>query len=286
MRWLEERQGVLSAVPLLGILLLGFVAPFVVVGLYSTMPQRVFSLGQMPTFEAYGVFFMQGFVWSLMWSLAMALMSTAALFLLCYPLAFAMVRVFHRFAIVITVGVVVTLFVSENIRLFGWVLTLMKGGVIDGHLSSFIGVSPGSALYNVPIIVFGLIYAYFPFMLFPLVQGVAMVPEDVRAAASDLGASWWRVLWEIDLPLAMPGIIVGSLLSFSLAAGALAESKLLGGQVVIVFADEIETAFTYGQNWPLGSALSVVIIVIVAVVAISAVTWIDLDRIIGRRQGS
>ena len=62
----------------------------------------------------------------------------------------------------------------------------------------------------------------------------------------------------------------------------MAEAKLLGGQAVIVFADEIETAFTYGQNWPLGSALAMVLILFVAVLAIIGINKVDLDSIMGR----
>ena len=68
-----------------------------------------------------------------------------------------------------------------------------------------------------------------------------------------------------------------------LAAGALAESKILGGQNVIVIADEIETAFTYGQDWPLGSALSMVLIIIIAVLAIYGISRVDLDAIMGKK---
>jgi len=132
--------------------------------------------------------------------------------------------------------------------------------------------------------VFGLVYVYLPFMLFPLAQGIAMIPDDARQAATDLGASRWQLLIEIDLPLAAPGIAVGSLLTFVLAAGALAESKLLGGQAVIVIADEIETAFTYSQNWPLGSALSVVLIVIIGCLVTYGLARVDLDSIIGRNR--
>jgi spermidine/putrescine transport system permease protein len=78
--------------------------------------------------------------------------------------------------------------------------------------------------------------------------------------------------------------VIGSLLSFVLAAGAMAESKLLGGQTVIVIADEIETAFTYGQNWPLGSALSVVLILIIGALSIFGINRVNLDLIMGGRR--
>ncbi len=284
MERIDRRNGVLSSIPIVALLGLGFLAPLVVVLTFSTMPRKVFSLANLPDFSAYAFLFQQGYFKSLLWSLGMALVATLVLFVICWPLAFAMAKVFRRFTLVITIAVVMTLFVSENIRLFGWVLTLMKGGLIEGHFRAWTGVELDGALYNVPVIVFGLVYVYFPFMLFPLAQGIAMVPDDVRQAAADLGANRRQVLFEIELPLAAPGIVVGSLLTFVLAAGAMAESKLLGGQAVIVMADEVETAFTYGQDWPLGSALAMSLILIVGSLAVYAISRVKLDRVMGRQQ--
>jgi len=280
----NQRFGFLCSLPILVVLGLGFLAPLAVVALYSTMPERVFSLANFPTFEAFRTLVEQSYYKSLLWSLGMAVVATCMLFLLCWPLAYAMAKVFRSFALAITILVVMSLFVSENIRLFGWSLTLMKGGLLEGHARAWFGIGFEGLLYNVPIIVFGLVYVYLPFMLFPLAQGIAMIPDDARQAATDLGASRWQLLIEIDLPLAAPGIAVGSLLTFVLAAGALAESKLLGGQAVIVIADEIETAFTYSQNWPLGSALSVVLIVIIGCLVTYGLARVDLDSIIGRNR--
>ncbi|MEX0449901.1 ABC transporter permease [Spiribacter sp. 221] len=279
---LNRRMGSLSAIPMGVLLMLAFLAPLGVVAGFSIMPPNVFDLAHVPDFSAYVQVIEQGYWTSLAWSLGLAAASTLLLFIICWPLAFGMAKVFNRFTVVLLLAVVITLFVSENIRLFGWVLTLMKGGLIDGYLNAWFGLELSGALYNGPVIVLGLVYVYLPFMLFPLAQGIAMVPDDARQAAMDLGASRWRVFLEIDLPLASPGILVGSLISFVLAAGALAESKLLGGQEVIVIADDIESAFSYGQNWPLGSALAMVLILIVAALAIFGLSRIDLDRIMGR----
>ncbi len=284
MERIDRKLGLLSALPLAAILMLSFLAPMLVVALFSIMPQKVFDLAHMPDFSAYSVFFDQGYYKSLLWSLGMALVSTLILFVICWPLAYGMAKVFGRFSLILTIAVVMSLFVSENIRLFGWVLTLMKGGLIEGHLRAWTGIGYDSPLYNASIIIFGLVYVYLPFMLFPLAQGIAMVPDDTRQAAADLGATRWQILCRIDLPLAAPGIMVGSLLSFVLAAGALAESKILGGQAVIVIADDIETAFTFGQNWPLGAALSLILIVIIGGLAIFGINRIDLDAIMGRKR--
>jgi spermidine/putrescine transport system permease protein len=244
----------------------------------------VFSLANLPDFSSYAILAREGYWESLVTSLAMAFAATLILFAICWPLAFAMAKVFGRFTLVLTIGVVMTLFVSENIRLFGWVLTLMKGGLIEGYWRSWTGQSIDGLLYNVPIIIFGLVYVYLPFMLFPLAQGISMVPDDARQAAFDLGANRWQIFREIDLPLSAPGIVVGCLITFVLTAGAIAESKLLGGRAVIVVSDEIERAFTYGQNWPLGSALAVTLIVFVGGLAVFGVSRIDLDAIMGRNR--
>ena len=279
----NRKMGLISALPLACVLFLAFLAPLVVVAVFSVMPAKVFGLLHMPDFSAYAVFFEQGYYRSLLWSLGMAFVSTFILFILCWPLAFAMVKIFGRFTTVITVAVVMSLFVSENIRLFGWVLTLMKGGLFEGYFRFWTGIGFESPLYDVPVIIFGLVYVYLPFMLFPLAQGISMVSDDVRQAAFDLGASRIQVLLKIDLPLAAPGIVVGCLLSFVLAAGALAESKILGGQAVIAIADDIETAFTFGQNWPLGAALSMILILIIGVLALIGISRVDLDKIMGRK---
>ena len=284
MQRLDARLGTLSALPLSVMMLVGFLMPLLVVALFSIMPERVFSVWNAPDFSAYKVFFAQGYYRSLLWSLGMAFMATVILFLICWPLAYGMAKVFKGFTLILTAAVVISLFVSENIRLFGWVLTLMKGGIIEGHIRAWTDVGFDSPLYNVGIIIFGLVYVYLPFMLFPLAQGIATVPDDARQAATDLGATRWQVLTRIELPLAAPGIMVGFLLTFVLGAGAIAETKLLGGQAVIVIANDIETAFTYGQNWPLGSALSMFLIVIIGAMAIFGIGLIDLDRIMGGKR--
>lgn len=283
MQHLEQRQGLLSAAPLSLLLALIFVAPLLLVAAFSLMPPNVFTILHLPTFSNYRTLFAEGYYQSLLWSLGLAFLSTTVVFVLCYPLAYGMAKVFHRFTLVLTIGIVIALLVSENIRVFGWVLTLMKGGLFLGPLHAWMGISLDSPLYNVPIIVFGLAYSYFPFMLFPLCYGIATIPDEVRLAASDLGASRTRIFFEIDLPLAMPGIVVGWLLTFALAAGSITESKLLSGQAVIVAAQEIETAFTYAQDWPLGSALAMGLIVIVSAIAFIALDKVDLDGIMGRR---
>jgi spermidine/putrescine transport system permease protein len=270
------------AMPLIAVLLVGFVAPLLCVVWFSFMPERTFSLANIPTFANYVSIFSQTYYRSLFWSLGLGALTTVILLAICYPLAFALAKIFRGFATFVTIGITLSLFVSENIRLFGWVLGLMKGGVVGGVFGLF-GVSYDSPLYSVGAIVLGLVYVYLPFMLFPLVLGIQMVPEQVREAAFDLGASRWRVFREIDVPLSLPGIVIGSMLTFVLAVGAMAEAKILGGQKVVTIAAEIETAFTYAQNWPLGSGLSTLLIAIVGTLVFFTLRKFDPERLLGNK---
>ena len=282
MRSLFRSTGFFCALPVIVLLLLVFIAPlFVVIG-FSFVPARTFNLFSAPTLENYQSIVADTYYLSFGWSLFLAALAVMILFVICYPLAFAMAKVFGRFSIFITIAIVISLLVSENIRLFGWVLVLMKGGVFLGYLEHWFAVELESWLYGGPIIVFGLVYVYLPFMLFPLTLGISMIPNELRQAASDLGANSWTIFREIDLPLAMPGILIGCMLTFVLCTGAMAEAKVLGGGNILTMLDEIETAFTYKQNWPLGSALSVILIVTVSGIALFTLRTIDLDRILGK----
>ena len=282
MRSLFRSTGFFCALPVIVLLLLVFIAPlFVVIG-FSFVPARTFNLFSAPTLENYQSIVADTYYLSFGWSLFLAALAVMILFVICYPLAFAMAKVFGRFSIFITIAIVISLLVSENIRLFGWVLVLMKGGVFLGYLEHWFAVELESWLYGGPIIVFGLVYVYLPFMLFPLTLGISMIPNELRQAASDLGANSWTIFREIDLPLAMPGILIGCMLTFVLCTGAMAEAKVLGGGNILTMLDEIETAFTYKQNWPLGSALSVILIITVAGIALFTLRTIDLDRILGK----
>lgn len=274
--------GALSAIPFTLVMLFGFIAPLVCVVWFSFMPARTFGLFNVPTLANYATVFGQTYWRSLLSSVLLAVATVVILLVICYPLAFALAKIFNKLATFVTYAIAVSLFVSENIRLYGWVLGLMDNGVLAGSLAKLFGFHVNAMLYNVPIIVLGMVYVYLPFMLFPLILGLQMVPDQVREAAFDLGASRWQVFRKIDVPLSMPGIIIGSLLTFVLALGALAEAKVLGGQKIVSIAAEIETEFTYGQNWPLGSALSTLLIALTTVLVFFALSRLDLEKLLGR----
>lgn len=275
--------GTRHALPILLFLAIGFAAPLAAVIGYSFVPARTFGLFQAWSFDNYAEIFNSTSYLTFLWSLGLACVTVLILAFICYPIAFGMARVFGKYATLVSLLFTIPLFVSENVRLYGWVLFFIKNGVLLGTLKSWFGIEPESWLFSTGIIIWGMVYVYLPFMLFPMTLGVSMVPQQTRDAAFDLGATRWQVFKEVDLPLSTPGIVIGFLLTFVLAVGAIAEAKVLGGQQIIPVSHDIEIAFTYAQNWPLGAALSVLLMLVVGVLVLLVLRKFDLDAILGRR---
>jgi spermidine/putrescine transport system permease protein len=277
--------GAKCAVPVAVLLGVGFLAPLAAILAYSFATPRSFDVFRSFTLANFATLFdPTNTVWlSFAWSVGFALFTVAILAVIAYPIAYGLNAVFGRWAGLISVFFVFPLFVSENVRLYGWVLFFIKNGVLDGTLK-WLGFSGGpEVLYTPGVTLFGMVYTYLPFMLFPMTLGLALVPRDLVDAARDLGAGRLFIWREIELPLAMPGILIGMLLTFVLAVGATAEAKILGGQSIIVISHDIEIAFTYSQNWPLGSALAVVVTAFIGGLTLFALSKLDLDRMLGRR---
>jgi spermidine/putrescine transport system permease protein len=280
--WALE-PGVLAALPMALLLLAGFVGPLALVVAFSLMPGQSFSLLQVPTLTNFIEIVQESYYLSFLASLYLAALTVIILLVICYPIAFAMVRVFGRQGSVLALLITAPLFVADNLRLMGWMLFLVKGGVVSGTLQTWFGIEVDSMLYTTSATLFGLVYIYLPFMLFPIIMGISMVPLQMREAAFDLGASRWQVLREVDVPLAMPGILIGSLMCFILTAGALTEAKIMGGTAVVMIAMDIQKEFGFAQNWPKGSALCVLLILLAGALAVTALKRIDLDMIFGRK---
>ncbi|NML76620.1 ABC transporter permease [Rhizobium sp. S-51] len=277
--------GLRAAGPVVILLVLGFLAPLLTVAAYAFATPKSFDVFRSFTFANFAAIFdTSNTVWmSFAWSLAYAFATVVLLAVIAYPIAYGLNRMFGKWSGFVGVLFVFPLFVSENVRLYGWVLFFIKNGVLDGGLK-WLGFSGGpEVLYTPGAILFGMLYVYLPFMLFPMSLGIAMIPKDLVDAARDLGAGRLMIWREIELPLAMPGILIGMLLTFVLGAGAIAESKILGGQSVITIAQDIEVAFTYAQNWPLGSALAILLVIIVSGLALYVLSKLDLDRILGKK---
>jgi len=281
--WANRNPGPLTALPTVFMLLLFFVAPLVLVVFYSFQEPNAFEITNVLSLDNYRDFIGEGYYATLLWSVLIAVVTTVVAFLLAYPCAYGMVKVFPKMNMWITLLLVMPIFVTSNIRLFGWTLILLKGGYLSFLTSWIPGMEEVEFLYNFPAIIMGMVYIYFPFMLFPLVLGLEMVDNTVVEAAIDLGANRWQAFKEVELPMAAAGVFIGGLLVFVLSLGAMVEAQVLGGNVVTPFADDIHHAFSYQQNWPLGSALSVILLGITVVLIVMVMRYVDLDKLLGTR---
>jgi spermidine/putrescine transport system permease protein len=279
----SARNGLIAVIPVALLLLSGFALPLIFIIFTGLMPPRSFGLLEDPTLANYRTILEEGYWRPIMWSLGFAIATTLVSLALAWPIAKALVIHAGRFASVISILIAVPVFIAESVRLFGAHLFLMpKGGILAGTVNALLGIDIGSILFSPLATLVGMIYIYLPFAIFPMTLGLSQVPPEQVEAAKDLGASGWQIVRNVELPIALPGILIGGLLVFVLALGATAEAAILGGQSVVVAVQSIEQRFNYAQDWPLGSALATVLCAITALVVFPLMRRLDIDRLFRR----
>lgn len=207
--------------------------------------------------------------------------TTLTTFVFSYPAAYALARKIQRFKLLFLLALIIPLFTSVNIRVFGWVLFLVQRGVLQSFLGLF-GVTTPSLLYHRWTIILGTTYVYMPFMLFPIYLSLLTIDDHLFEAARDLGAGRWKVFTDVVLPMSWPGIVIGSLFVFVLSLGAEVEALLLGGGSIYTAANNIGYSFGYSQNWPLGSAQAMGLLIVTLVSGVIILRTIDLKEIAKR----
>jgi spermidine/putrescine transport system permease protein len=161
---------------------------------------------------------------------------------------------------------------SGLVRVFSWVVVLRDGGVLDSLIDRVLpGVGHLGILYTGPAMVIGLVHAYLPYMIITCYLSALSIDTAILEAARSLGSGWTRIFFRILLPLMLPGVAVGAILTFVPVVGSFMEPRLLGGRSGTVFGTIIEDQFTSVFNWPLGAALSFIMLaVILLIMAVSA----------------
>ncbi len=215
-------------------------------------------------------------------TVAVSVTTTALTLVVSYPAAYALARRIKRYKLVFLMLLIIPLFTSVNIRVFGWALFLVQNGVLDSIVGLFGVDEYASLMYRRSTIILGTTYVYLPFMLFPIYLSLLGVEDTTIEAAKDLGASNYTLFRRILLPLSKPGIVIGSLFVFVLSLGANVEAEILGGGSIFTIASNIQYSFGYSQNWPLGSTQAVGLLVITVVSGVVILRTIDLREIAER----
>ncbi|MGK7869729.1 ABC transporter permease [Falsiroseomonas sp. E2-1-a20] len=194
-------------------------------------------------------------------SIGMSLAITLLALLAAYPLAFFVHRADPRWRSVLVVACISPLLISAVVRTYGWLVILGDRGFLPSILRA-VGVEPGRLVFNMTGVVIGLVEILMPYMILCLLAGFGKLNQTLEEAAASLGAPPLTVFWRIVLPLTLPGILLGCLLTFVLTISSFITPKLLGGGRVLLLATEIYDQAIVTLNWPLAAALSVITLVV------------------------
>lgn len=196
-------------------------------------------------------------------SIAIALITTIVCILVGYPFSYIIARTKSRKKKILYMLVIIPFWTNSLIRIYGWRNFLGSSGLLNGLLMKIGLVSqPVDFLYKQGTTILGMVYCLIPFMILPLYTAIEKLDDSLLEASSDLGARPVSTFFEVILPLTSSGIFSGSLMVFIPCLGYFFVSDILGGGNSDVIGNLIERQFQSGNNWPLGAALSIILIVV------------------------
>ncbi len=197
---------------------------------------------------------------TILFSAGIALRVTLVSLLLAYPLAYLLAFKVTRHRNLLYMAVIIPLWVSYLIRAYAWKIILGQEGILNGLLQA-LGVThePLSALlYSKWAVMIALVHIYVPFTLMPIFAGLESIPA-LKDASADLYASRWQTFRHVILPLSLPGVVAGCTFAFVLSMGDFVAPVLLGGNdSALMVSNLVVSLFGVAYNWPLGAAVSVV----------------------------
>ena len=190
-------------------------------------------------------------------SFGLSILTTAGCLLIGFPTALYLALQTERKRNLLLFLVTVPFWTNLLVRAYAWMLLLRNGGLVDEGLQG-LGITDHGLglLYTNYAVVIGLLYTYLPFMVLPIYTSLEKMDWRLVEAAFDLGANRFHALKRVIVPLAMPGIVAGSILVFIPSLGNYIIPELLGGGKTLMIGNLIQLQFGSSHNWPLGAALS------------------------------
>tara|TARA_R110000868_G_scaffold10904_21_gene53019 strand:+ start:15965 stop:16873 length:909 start_codon:yes stop_codon:yes gene_type:complete len=199
-------------------------------------------------------------------SLQIAFFSTVICLLVGYPMAYAIARAPKEKQLVYLLLVMMPTWTAILIRVYAWMGILSNNGLLNTALLYIGVINEPLQILNTNIAVYiGVVYAYLPFMILPLYANLVKHDNSLLEAAMDLGAGKVRAFWSITIPLSKSGIIAGSMLVFIPVVGEFVIPELLGGPETLMIGKVLWQEFFNNRDWPVASALAIVMLVILIV---------------------
>lgn len=255
------------ALPLAAVFAVFFVAPLVVLGalsLASGLDWKTFHFGQ------YERFFTDRFHYSILWAtLLLGAKATLVCFLFGYPIAWICARASARWQAVLVFLVILPILTSVVVRTFSWIVILGRQGILNQTaLALGLVEQPMNLLFTETGVVMVLAQVQMPLMVLPILTVLQRADPNLADASKALGAGEWRTLWRVTLPLSLPGVIAGSILTYSACVTAFVTQTLIGGARLIYMPLHIYSQAVGANDWPFAAAISMVFMV-----AVLAVVW-------------
>lgn len=259
-----------------------FVAPIVLMLAYSVMRRGIYGgVASGLTLEHYRRFFEPLYVQVLGRTAVWSLVCTVACLGLGYPVAYVIARA-KRWQPVLLFLVILPFWTSFLVRMFAMIFLLRDTGLVNGVLlASGIVDRPIQLLYTPFAVLLGLVYGFLPLMILPIYASLEKLDDSLLEAAEALGAGSRARFLEVILPLSMPGVVAGCLLTFIPALGSFVPSDLLGGAKQVMIGNLIQNQFTVARNWPFGSAAAFVVMGLVLVAVIGYLRRRDAEELLG-----
>jgi spermidine/putrescine transport system permease protein len=210
-----------------------------------------------PSLAQFRTFFAEPLYWQVFVRTALlSIVSTALTLLVAFPIAWVITKVAQGRASAFLFAVcLIPFWVSETVRLLGWLILLRQSGVLPALLVKIgLTATPVELLYHDATILTGLVYTCLLFMVVPLVSSLESLDNSLVEAAYDLGASGFAILRQIVIPHAAPGITAGCIVVFMLTLGNYLTPNLLGGKNSQWFTELIYSQFIVRFNWEQGAA--------------------------------
>jgi spermidine/putrescine transport system permease protein len=214
-------------------------------------------------------------------SFGYAFLATVAALVIAYPLAYAIAFRSGRWRNVLLVLVVAPFFVSFLLRTIAWKQILADEAWVADLLRTLHLIGPQTHIINSPVaVVIGITYNFLPFMILPVYASLERVDPRLIEAAGDLYASGWTALRKVTIPLSMPGIVAGTLLTFIPAAGDYVNSALLGNRDTTMVGNVIDARFLRVVDYPTASVLSVTLMVAILVLVATYIRRAGTDELV------
>jgi spermidine/putrescine transport system permease protein len=210
----------------------------------------------------------------------MALIVALGATLLAFPIAYFLAfRARHR-APIFLILLLVPAATSFLMRVMAWKLLLGSSGAINSFLlwTGLIQEPIGLLLYSQAAVVITLIYVWTPFAALPIYGALQRIDRSHLEAAADLGSGPWSRFWRVTIPLSLPGVLATFFMVFIPTVGEYVTPFLVGGTDGIMYGNLIQDFFTRAGNWPLGSALAVIMLVVTLALVGLALRVVNLRR--------